>query len=256
MMNLILIPVYNDWKSLDKLLLNIDVNLNSRISTQVLLVDDKSTNKMSINKKRIKNIKKIEVLKLKKNVGSQKAIAIGLNFLKEKTRNFDFITVMDGDGEDNPKNINSMLKAANKNRNLVIVSCRKERKENFFIKFCYKIHLLITFLFTGQWMSFGNFTCFFYKNLSTILSDNSVWYAYSAAVKKNTKIKRIYAARAKRYFDKTKVNFLFLISHSLRIIGVFYKRLIFFSLLYFFIIKILLIKYSTFFNLIILFLFL
>ena len=102
-------------------------------------------------------------------------------------------------------------------------------------------------------MSFGNFSCFYYNNLKKILSDNSIWYAYSAGVKKNANIKRVYAARAKRYFDKTRVNFFFLISHSLRIIGVFYKRLIFFSLLYFFIIKILLIKYSTFFNLIILF---
>ena len=250
-MNLIIIPVFNDWRSLNKLLIEINKNSNHKNFTQILIIDDKSTIKMLITKQKLKKIKKIEVLRLRENIGSQKAIALGLNYVKNKKRNFDFITIMDGDGEDNPKNIDELLKAANNNRNSVIVSCRKERKENFIIQFCYKIHLLITFFFTGQWMSFGNFSCCSYNNLKKILSDNSVWYAYSAAIKKNANIKRVYAARAKRYFDKTRVNFFFLISHSLRIIGVFFKRLIFFSLLYLFIIKILSIKYSIFFNLII-----
>ena len=80
---------------------------------------------MFITKQKLKKIKKIEVLRLRENVGSQKAIALGLNYVKKKQRNFDFITVMDGDGEDNPKNINELLKVANDNRNSVIASCRK-----------------------------------------------------------------------------------------------------------------------------------
>ena len=247
-MNLILIPVYNDWKSLNKLLLEINKISKNKILTTVLIVNDNSSIKTSINSTEFKKIKKIEVLNLEKNVGSQKAIAIGLNYLSKKKHNFDFITVMDGDGEDDPRQIDKMVQAANKNRNSIIVSCRKKRKENFLMRFFYKMHLLITFLVTGNWISFGNFSCFFSNNIVKILSDNSVWYAYSAAIKKNSKITRLYAARKKRYYDNTKVNFLFLVFHSIRIIGVFYKRVIIYIFVYLFIINFLFNKYLLFLN--------
>ena len=110
---------------------------------------------------------------------------------------------MDSDGEDNPKNLASMLAQAKKNKNSVIVSCRIDRNEKFLIKIGYKIHLILTFIFTFNWISFGNFSCFSHKNLTKILSDNSIWYAYSAAVKKNTNISKVFALRAKRYYGNS-----------------------------------------------------
>ena len=154
---------------------------------------------------------------------------------------------MDGDGEDDPLQIKKMLKMANKNKNHVIVSCRIDRKENLFIKFAYKVHLLITATLTGHWISFGNFSCFYIKNLKKILSNTSIWHAYSASLIKNTNIKRTYATRSKRFYGKTKVNLFFLVGHSLRIIGVFYSRVFFSSLLYTILIYILLNKYNLIF---------
>ncbi len=252
-MNLILIPVYNDWKSLHKLLLKINKKFSNKFLSRVLIIDDFSTIKMSLNKKKFDKIKKIEILRLNENVGSQKAIAIGLNYLHEKGRDFKYITIMDGDGEDDPITLELMLRAAKKYKNSIIVSCRKDRNENFFIKFSYKIHLILTSLFTGHWMSFGNYSCFFFKNLDSLLSDNSIWHAYSAAVKKNTNIHRVYAERAKRFFGESQVNFLFLVTHSLRIIGVFYKRVIFYSLIYLILINFLLQDYNIVLNFIVLF---
>ena len=236
-MNLILIPVYNDYKSLNKLLLIIN-SLISKNSTQVLIVDDCSSNKMKLDIKKMKMIKKIEILRLSENIGSQKAIAASLKYLNEKkNRDFNYITIMDGDGEDNPNNISLMLDFAKKNKDSVVVSCRKDRNENFLIKFGYKIHLFLTFIFTIQWMSFGNFSCFYYKNLKKILSNKSIWHAYSAAIKKNTNISRVYAARSKRFYGKSKVRLNFLINHSFKIIGVFYKRVIFFSIIYIYLVN-------------------
>jgi len=225
-MNLILIPVFNDWRSLNKLLFKINENSNTKNLTSILVIDDCSSLKPSINKKKFKNIKRIEILKLNQNVGSQKAIAVGLNYLNTKKHNYKFLTVMDGDGEDNPSEIKNMITLAKKNKNSVIVSCRLDRKENFIIKFCYKIHLFITLALTGNWISFGNFSCFYHHNLKKILKDDSVWLAYSAAVKKNTNILRTYAIRSKRYYDKTRVNFSFLLGHSIKIMSVFYRRII------------------------------
>jgi len=231
-MNLILIPIYNDWKSLNKLLITINRNINHQTPTRILVVDDCSQNKIFLENKKLKKIKKIEILRLKRNVGSQKAIAIGLNYLLKKKKEFDYVTVMDGDGEDNPSEIEKMLRLAKKNKDSVIVSCRKDRNENFLIKILYKVHLLITVLFTWKWITFGNFSVLFRKNLNKILSNQNIWKAYSASLIKNTNIKRVYAVRSKRFYGKSQVNLMFLALHSLRIISVFYLRVIFSSLIY------------------------
>lgn len=251
-MNLILIPVYNDWKSLNKLLLQINSVQDNKSPKKILIVDDFSTIKMNIIKKKLNKLKSVEVLRLSKNLGSQKAIAFALNYINTKKNNLKFITIMDGDGEDNPKGIKKMLNYANDNKDQVVVSCRIDRKENFLIKFGYKIHLFLTAFLTGHWISFGNFSCFHINNLKNILADNSVWHAYSAAVIKNSKIKRIYATREKRYYDKSQVKLSFLVGHSLRIIGVFYQRVVLFSILFFCFIYFLNLEYSWIFYIIIL----
>ena len=92
-MNIILIPVYNDWKSLNKLLRKINNSCNNK--TSILIVDDFSSLPISINKNKLNKIRKIEVLKLSENMGSQKAIAFGLNYLNQKKKDFQFVTIMD-----------------------------------------------------------------------------------------------------------------------------------------------------------------
>ena len=221
--NIILIPVYNDWKSLNKLLIEInDISRESNLF-KVLIINDSSTQKVDIERKKLHKIKEIKILTLKQNLGSQKSICVGLNYLKEQNNN-SYITIMDGDGEDNPSEINKMFTQARADQEHIITSHRKSRNENFIIKFSYKIHLIITFCLTWNWISFGNFTCFNSNNLKK-LNLNDVWYALSAGVLKNCKIKKLYASRQKRYFENSKVNFLKLVEHSLRIISVFYKRM-------------------------------
>jgi hypothetical protein len=230
-MHVIVIPVYDDWKSLNKLLYEINGNTSTKELVKILIINDFSKKKPQLNFKKLNKIKEIKILELAKNLGSQRAIAVALNYLKKIESSF-YVTIMDSDGEDDPKHINKMIDLAKKNKNSVIVSCRKDREENLIIKICYKIHLILTFLLTVKWISYGNFSSFHSKNIKKILSDNSVWLAYSSAVMKNTKIKKTYSKRLKRYFGKSKVNFSFLVTHSIKIIGVFYKRVLVLSLFY------------------------
>jgi len=230
-MHIIVIPVYNDWKSLNKLLHKINNKCNTKELIKILIIDDFSSRKPLLNLKKLNKIKEIKILKLTKNLGSQKAITIALSYLRKIKSSF-YVTIMDSDGEDDPGHIETMLSLAKKNKNRVIVSCRKSRKENLLIKICHKIHLILTFFFTAKWISFGNFSSFHSNNIKKILSDNSSWHAYSAAIIKNTIIKRTYSPRLERYYDKSKVSFLFLITHSIKIMGVFYNRIFFFSLFY------------------------
>lgn len=229
----IVIPVYNDWLSLTKLLFLLNKTFKTKKKINILIVDDFSSEKPNLLKfkQKFKNINSIKILSLRENVGSQKAIYFGLKFLNNKKKDF-YLAVMDSDGEDNPIHIKKMLNIAVKKKNLVVVSCRKDRKENFWIKHLYKFHLILTFFLTGKWITFGNFSVFHSSNLKKILSNNSISIAYSAGILKNTKIIRTYSARLKRYYGTSKVSLFFLFRHSFKVMGVFYKRVFLFSLVY------------------------
>ena len=161
-------------------------------------------------------------MSVKKNLGSQKIIAIGLKYINNKNKNI--ITIIDSDGEDNPLEINKMLKLAEINENFVITSNRLARKESFLIKFLYKAHLLLTFIFCLKWISFGNFTSFDARNINKIMKDKSSWYAHQLRLLKIVKLKDS-TLKESRYFGKSKLSILKLIEHSLRINAVLCKEL-------------------------------
>jgi polyisoprenyl-phosphate glycosyltransferase len=237
--NIILIPVYNDWKSLNLLLSQINDQINYIGSVQILIVNDASTQKPIFNKKNFNKIKEIKVLNLNKNVGSQKAICIGLDYLS-KIKSTYYVTIMDGDGEDNPNELSKMLILANKYKNSVVVSSRLKRNENLIIKLGYKLHLIIAFIFTWKWISFGNFSTFHSKILKKI-NYNEIYLAYSSGILKNFKIVKSFAVRQERYFGTSKVSLIKLIEHSMRVISVYQTRVMinsFLILLFLFFLKI------------------
>lgn len=231
--HILVIPVFNDWRSLNKLLTNINSTFvdQKMVKNEILIINDNSTQKMNINRKKYRAIKKINIITLYKNFGSQKAIAIGLKYLKKRKDKF-FITVMDGDGEDGPKNIKKMLSQSLTHNDYIITSNRLKREESWVVVLLYKIHLSITYFFTLKWISFGNFSTFHNKNLVSLLSNNSSWFAHSSSVLKNCKIKRMYSKREKRYYDKSKLGLLSLVEHSLRVNAVFSKNIFFMSVIY------------------------
>ena len=219
---IILTPTLNDWRSLSKLLLEIDKNiLGLKGNFRVLIINDASTIEPKLNLKNIKRLRKINIITLKKNLGSQKSICVGLKYLKKK-KTKAIIVILDSDGEDNPKQIKKLINLAEKNPNSIISANRLKRKENIFFKLLYKLHLLITFLFTGKYINFGNYCSFNSLNLKKLLSNANLWLACSAGVIKNCdSIKPYYVSRKKRYFDSSKAKFSFLFEHSLNIISVF-----------------------------------
>tara|TARA_E500000178_G_C16995999_1_gene743232 strand:- start:536 stop:1390 length:855 start_codon:yes stop_codon:yes gene_type:complete len=238
MRHFIIIPVYNDWKSLKKLLFKLSMVFKSKkdVKNSIIIINDNSSEKINFNLKKFNFFKNSKIITLNNNIGSQKAIAVALNYLCKQNGDF-FITIMDGDGEDEPKQVPKMLDLAKQNQNFVITSNRKKRKESLTIIFLYKLHLIITFLFTFKWISFGNFTSFHKRNLHKLLSNNKSWYAHSSSVIKNCKTISLYAKREKRYFGKSKLNLLALIEHSFRVNSAFILNIFFSFFVYFVIIN-------------------
>ncbi len=229
----ILIPVYNDWQSVSQLLLDIDKNIsNLKFDFSVLIVNDSSTDGHKINNINLNNIKSLNVIHMKENQGHARCIAIGLKYLLENEQ-LDYIIPMDGDGEDRPEEIKNFIEHINYNPNKTIVGERIKRSENIIFKFCYSIHKLITYTFTGQSIKFGNYTCLPVSTVKKMVNEKATWSSFSGSLSKIEKVKMSSPSiRGSRYFGPSKMSFLNLIKHSLSIISVFKTNVLIRSILF------------------------
>src|SRR4051794_9561076 len=104
---LVLIPNYNDWRSLELLATTLDQILQAhQIEADLLIVDDGSTTPPgeAIASASYKSLRRIEILRLRRNLGHQRAIAIGLAYVEDKIP-CTAVVVMDADGEDDPGDV-------------------------------------------------------------------------------------------------------------------------------------------------------
>jgi len=223
---IILTPVFNDWKSAEKLIDKLFKHFKKMSKNiEILIVDDCSTNKPTKKINNYKNSKKLKIFRLKKNHGSQKAIYFGLKHLRKIFKK-GIILVMDCDGEDDYRFSKKMVKLSSKNPDSVITGNRLKRNEGLFFNILYRSHLFLTYILTGHYLDFGNFSCFNKKLLLKILKNNNIYFAYSAGIKKNIKnLISCYSDRQRRFFGKSKVSFYFLFKHSINILTVFKKEL-------------------------------
>ena len=231
---IILIPLFNDWKSVSRLLKEIDFqvhNWNSEIS--ILIINDASTEKKSGLEFNYKKIKLIKILNMKKNKVHQRCIAAGLKYIC-KNEDFDRVIVMDADGEDRPEELNDFFKKAEENPKMTITGNRFKRSESIIFKVLYEVHKLLTLIFTGKLIKFGNFSCLPKIHVEQLIQEPYLWNSYSSSVVKIIKNRTfISSMRGMRYVLPSKMNFSALIFHSLSIISVFINLVIIRSILFF-----------------------
>jgi glycosyltransferase involved in cell wall biosynthesis len=232
--------LYNDWKSVSKLLQEIDLQTLSWDSeVSVILVNDASTEERPDLNSNYQKIKLVKILNMKQNRVHQRCIAAGLKYIC-KNEDFDRVIVMDADGEDRPEELNDFYKKALENPNMTITGNRFKRSEGFIFRFLYEVHKLLTLVFTGKLIKFGNFTCLPKIHAEQLIQKPSLWNSYSSSVIATIKDRTFTdSIRGLRYVLPSKINFTGLIFHSLAIISVFRNivviRSIVFFLAYFFI---------------------
>ena len=218
----ILIPVYNDWQSLSKLLDEINNNvINLKYEISVIIIDDASNHDRNEESKDYENLHSIKILKMRINQGHARCIATGLKFIFEK-ENFDYVIPMDGDGEDRPEEIKDLINKIDDIQDKPIVGERVKRSENFLFKFCYQFHKLLTLTFTGKSIKFGNFTCLPKSIVEKLVNEKATWNSFSGSLRKiEADLRTIPSIRGTRYFGPSKMSFFKLLKHSLSIISVF-----------------------------------
>tara|TARA_Y100000768_G_scaffold195261_1_gene146506 strand:+ start:2713 stop:3591 length:879 start_codon:yes stop_codon:yes gene_type:complete len=219
---IILIPVYNDWESLKKLLLGINESIKffHDVSFECLIVNDASTDQLP-DLTIPDNLKSIEVLNMRENKGHARCNAFGIRYIFNN-KEFDNLILMDGDGEDRPEEIKSLVEKIKENPNLSVVAKRVKRSEGLFFQSLYQLHKLITFIFTGQNVNFGHYSILTRNDVEKLHSKASLWSSFSGSVKKNLMpLNEINSIRGSRYFGPSKMSLIKLIIHSLSIIAVF-----------------------------------
>tara|TARA_Y100000782_G_scaffold95823_1_gene107348 strand:+ start:57 stop:926 length:870 start_codon:yes stop_codon:yes gene_type:complete len=218
----ILIPNYNDWQSVFKLLENIDLviaGLEEEVS--VIIVNDASTEQRPEISLNLNNLKSIQVINMKENRGHARCNAAGLKYINER-EDVDYVIPMDGDGEDRPEEIRPLIEKAKEYPDTVITANRIKRSEGLLFKFCYLIHKYLTFVFTGQSIKFGNYTCLTKSAVDKMSKEAATWSSFSGSLSKVVKDRRsVPSIRGLRYFGPSKMSFFNLLKHSLSIVAVY-----------------------------------
>ena len=229
---IILIPVFNDWESLKKLLNEIEENVRNikNILIECLVINDASTIKQPKLIKP-KSFQSLKILNMKKNKGHARCNAFGIRFIS-KNKDFDNLILMDGDGEDRPVELIELINKSFQDPENSVVAKRIKRSEGPFFQFLYLMHKITTLLFTGKKINFGNYSCLTKNDVEKLSSKASLWSSYSGSVKKNiSAFNEIDSIRGERYFGPSKMSLYKLIIHSFSIIAVFKYQVLIRSIL-------------------------
>ena len=222
---IILIPVYNDWNALCLLINKIQKDLKSNVlsSLSFVIVNDCSDIE---NSEIINFILKesfstpIKIIHLTKNIGHQKAIAIGLSYIAENLIS-DKVIIMDSDGEDKPEHLNALLKTSNKNKGKIVFARRTKRMESIIFRISYLIYKMIFKALTNKTINFGNFSIIPFKTLKKVVNIPEIWVHYSGGIIcSKLPYTSIPLERGKRLIGKPKMNFTSLVIHGLSSIAV------------------------------------
>ena len=231
---IVLTPVYNDWKNLNKLLIKINNIFFNKIKQKfdLIVVDDFSTEKNILKKSKFKSIKNIKILRNCENLGSQRSIALGVKYIKKFYSNNCQIIVIDSDGQDNPTGILKLIDK-NKKTNTSVVAKRGQRKESLWFKIFYEIYCILIFVLTLKTVRFGNYSLLKFNDLNKILTDGNLWNAFPPTLSlRLPKVSSVTIDREKRYSGKSKVNFFGLIFHALRVFSVLRFKILYSSIIY------------------------
>lgn len=221
---LFLIPVFNDWSAVSRVLAELDEQVGDIGGpVGVLLVDDGSTEpppaELSFEPR---HLARVEVLPVRRNLGHQRAIALGLTFVYER-RPCRAVLVMDGDGEDAPGDVPKLLTALDASRpGTAVFAARARRSEGPWFTAGYAAYRAVHRLLTGRKVEVGNFSVLPWPLLERLVGVSEIWNHYAAAVyKARLPVVQVAVARARRVEGRSRMDFVGLVTHGLSAISVY-----------------------------------
>ncbi len=216
---IVCIPVYNDWDSVELLLGQLDeLAADFDLTLSVLLVDDASSEPQNLSLGS-SHLVRVDILELRRNVGHQRAIALGLTHLYQ-SRQAKAVVVMDGDGEDRVEDIAVLYRRFQElGERRAVFAARRRRTEGLVFQLGYRAYQSLHWCLTGEKVEVGNFSILPWNYLTTLVVVSEMWSHYAAAVRvSKLPMERVPLDRGYRLRGRSKMNLVSLVTHGLRAI--------------------------------------
>jgi glycosyltransferase involved in cell wall biosynthesis len=229
----IVIPVFDDWDSLQRVLLDISYCATEH-DFHVIVVDDGSRSGPGANFPEVLSrgcIRSIEVIRLAVNLGHQRAIAVGLSVAAQNDDTLGVI-VMDADGEDRPSDIPTLLTLALEFPDYAVLGRRGRRSEGWKFRLGYMAYKVLFRLLTGKTIDFGNFSLLPITAVRRLVRMPELWNNMAAAIMRSRlKSVRVSLDRGDRIAGQSHMNLAGLVIHGLSAMSV-YSDVIFVRMLF------------------------
>lgn len=215
----VVIPLYNDWDALTLLFERIRAVVGESVRRRMsfLIVDDCSSE--PVRALSATGFDSVRILHLYRNVGHQKAIALGLSYLADTARPGPTI-VMDSDGEDKPEDIERLLAEVTRTDRIVFAH-RAKRHEGPLFRIFYEIYKWVFKTLTGKVITFGNFSAIPHRLLRRLAHVSEIWNNYPGGIiRSRLPYGAIPLERGRRLAGQSKMNFVSLILHGLSAVSV------------------------------------
>jgi hypothetical protein len=224
----VLIPVFNDWAVVAKLIPRLDAALAARgYTARLLVVDDGSTDSRpdELADAPLAAIREVRIVRLRRNLGHQRALAIGICHVHEHVP-CRAIVVMDGDGEDLPEDVPRLLEAMEANgRRKSVFAERLRRSESTAFRALYWLYRQVHLLLTGVKVRVGNFSAEPAGQIERLVVASDLWNHYAASVvQARLPVEHLPTSRGQRLHGRSHMNMVSLVIHGLSAISVFADR--------------------------------
>jgi hypothetical protein len=221
----LLIPVFDDWEAAGLLCRELDRASDSvtRASIRIYLVDDGSSTAPPADAFAwpARAVRSIASIRLRRNVGHQRAIALGLAYLYDQTDSSAAL-VMDGDGEDKATDAIALVHQHLSDPTRIIFASRRRRLEGQVFKIGYALYRVCHRVLTGIEVRIGNFSIVPRHLVAAIVVSSESWSHYAASVvKARLPFTTVPLDRGERLAGRSRMNYVTLVTHGLSAMSVF-----------------------------------
>lgn len=219
----VLMPVYDDWEVVGKLLPRLgEVLAPAGHSAALVIVDDGSYQRGEGLSLPPGGFSTGTIVRLRRNLGHQRAICIGLAWIHAHLPGSTTV-VMDADGEDDPSDIPRLLaEFAAASGEKVVFAARRKRSESLAFRLGYFAYRLLHRLLVGLPVRVGNFSVLPWSGLRRLVVAEELWNHYAAAVVRGRLPRlEVPTQRARRLAGNSTMRLVPLVMHGLSAIAVF-----------------------------------
>lgn len=216
----VLTPYYEDREAIRRLFTDLHHEFGKQV--HLVVIDDGSVHEPLDPHWLLQSQLSGEVVYLKRNLGHQRAIAVGINYVAQHHPD-QIVVVMDSDGEDRPASIQELLTQLEVSpQRDVVVATRKSRVESWRFQFFYFWYKCFFELATGRHINFGNFMALRPAAVARLAAMQELWIHFAGTVLlSKLRISECPIARGARYAGKSKMNFVGLVLHGFKGLMVF-----------------------------------